>query len=202
VTVKAGSTEPTAEEAIAKVFSHPVRVKAWDLFHKGARSPNEIARELGEPVGNVAYHVRKLEKFNCIELVETRQVRGATEHFYRAIARAISDADEWESLSPAERRPISRHVVQLIVGDAVTADQAQTFDSRPDRHLSRTPMTLDEQGWKEMAALCEEFMDRAFALQSESTERAAKSGGGEQISVVASLLFHEMPVTKDRSADE
>ncbi len=35
-------------------------------------------------VSHLAYHIRVLRQLGFIELVETRQRRGALEHFYRA----------------------------------------------------------------------------------------------------------------------
>jgi hypothetical protein len=49
-------------------------------------------------VGYVAYHVRVLRKLGMIELVETRQVRGATQHFYRGIPQSHLDHDVWQKL--------------------------------------------------------------------------------------------------------
>jgi hypothetical protein len=45
-------------------------------------SPSELPDALGEPLGNVSYHVRILRELDCIELVRTEPRRGALEHFY------------------------------------------------------------------------------------------------------------------------
>lgn len=47
-----------------------------------ALSPREISIELGQPVTNVSYHVTELVKYEALQPVAHRQVRGATEHFY------------------------------------------------------------------------------------------------------------------------
>ena len=109
-------------------------------------SPNRIATELGEPLGNIAYHVRELEKYGCIELVDTKQRRGATEHYYRALSRTLIDTETWAKLPLEERRPTSRYGLQCIIADAIAADKAGTFDSRTDRHLTYFPVDLDEEG--------------------------------------------------------
>jgi Helix-turn-helix domain len=182
----------TAEDALAKVFAHPLRVKAWQMLNHAPSSPNQLALTLDEPLGNVAYHVRELEKFGCIELVDTKQRRGATEHFYRAIARPVIRTGEWGKLTPEERRPTSRYGMQLIVGDAISADTAGTFDSRPDRHLSRCPLLLDEQGWEKIAVACDDFLALVMKTQEESADRVADSAGeATAIPAVASLLFFE-----------
>ncbi len=47
---------------------------------------------------DVAYHVRVLRELEMIELVSTRQVRGATEHFYRSVAQPDLDDEIWNRL--------------------------------------------------------------------------------------------------------
>jgi DNA-binding transcriptional ArsR family regulator len=69
---------------LAKALSNDVRARALELLAEGARSPKLIATELGLDLRSVAYHVRVLQKLDCIELIETRPRRGAVEHVYRA----------------------------------------------------------------------------------------------------------------------
>ncbi len=80
-----GREEPDA--ILIKALSHPVRARALIALNQRVASPSEIADEQGEAVGYVAYHVRVLHELGVIELVNTRQVRGATQHFYRGTAR-------------------------------------------------------------------------------------------------------------------
>ena len=46
-------------------------------------SPSDLSYELRVPLSNVNYHVTELVRSGLIELARERQVRGATEHFYR-----------------------------------------------------------------------------------------------------------------------
>ena len=69
---------------LLKALAHPLRAKALPLFAEGAVSPVQVARQLDVDVSHLAYHIRVLRKLGLIELVETRQRRGALEHFYRA----------------------------------------------------------------------------------------------------------------------
>jgi DNA-binding transcriptional ArsR family regulator len=76
----------SADAVLLKALSHPVRARALTALSQRVASPSELASEQGEAVGYVAYHVRVLHELGVIELVKTRQVRGATQHFYRSTA--------------------------------------------------------------------------------------------------------------------
>jgi DNA-binding transcriptional ArsR family regulator len=73
---------------LAKALSNTLRADALALIAEGVDSPKRIAEKLGLDLRNVAYHVRVLKSLDCIELVEARPRRGATEHVYRLTERA------------------------------------------------------------------------------------------------------------------
>lgn len=72
-------------EAVARTHVIPLRLELLECFARSQKplSCVMLARELHEPLGNVAYHVRELEKRRLIQPAGTRPVRGALEHFYR-----------------------------------------------------------------------------------------------------------------------
>lgn len=176
--------------------SHPIRVRAMTILNERVASPNFIAKTINlesnlevEP-GLVSYHVKALVKAGLAELVETAQVRGATEHFYRAMDRVLLYTDDWAEVPEKERREWSEHAVSLVIHDAVRAFEAGTFDSRADRYLTRLPMKLDEQGWEAMSKAQDELLQRAFDIQAESDERRGKSGE-EAISAISVMATFE-----------
>lgn len=77
---------PVNWERLARATAHPLRVSILEILGiDGGRvlSPSDLSRELQIPLSNTNYHVTELAKAGLIELVRERQVRGATEHFYR-----------------------------------------------------------------------------------------------------------------------
>jgi DNA-binding transcriptional ArsR family regulator len=76
------------DQRLAKALSSSLRAQALNLIAEGVASPKAIAERLGLDVRGVAYHVRVLRELGCIELVETRQRRGAVEHIYRVVDSA------------------------------------------------------------------------------------------------------------------
>ena len=80
------SSVPVNWERLARATAHPLRVSVLEILGiDGGRvlSPSDLSRELQIPLSNTNYHVTELAKAGLIELVRERQVRGATEHFYR-----------------------------------------------------------------------------------------------------------------------
>jgi DNA-binding transcriptional ArsR family regulator len=171
----ARTTLDLVDPRIAKALSHPMRARILVILNERVASPNEIAETIDERLPNVSYHVRALLELGCIELVDTAQRRGAIEHYYRAIVRPFFSDRDWKRIPRSGRQAISDTALQIVWEDVANAVESGTFDSRSDRYLTHSPMTLDEQGWTEMKAV----MARAFAevekIESASAGRLKKS---------------------------
>ena len=93
-------------ERLARATAHPLRVSILEILGiDGGRilSPSDLSKELQIPLSNTNYHVTELAKADLIELVRERQVRGATEHFYRLPAKATAERSREETRTPALR---------------------------------------------------------------------------------------------------
>ena len=138
-------------------------------------SPRALAAALGEPLGNVSYHVRILRDLDCIELERTEPRRGALEHFYRAtVSPWLTDA-QWAQLPPAFRRRTLTRTLSEILGAASEAGRQGGFDG-PETHASRVALAVDEDGWAEITALLADTLAAALRIQAESADRQARRG--------------------------
>jgi predicted ArsR family transcriptional regulator len=177
------------EQVVAKAFAHPLRVQILIILNEKVASPNMLAQQLDQSLNLVAYHVRVLEKYDCIELVNTKQRRGATEHFYRATRRQFLTDSEWARLPKSLRSGVSGAALKSAFDDIEEALDKGTFDELDDRHLSRTPMVVDQKGWEDAAELLAGALDRLIEIQAESTERMAGSSEEGTHSKVVILHF-------------
>jgi DNA-binding transcriptional ArsR family regulator len=75
-----------AERKMIFLLQHPLRKRLLGLYIESREplSPKELADYTKEPLVNVALHVRVLRDHGAVELVTTREARGAVEHFYKA----------------------------------------------------------------------------------------------------------------------
>jgi DNA-binding transcriptional ArsR family regulator len=164
------------DRRLAKALSHPLRAHVLAILNERVASPNQIANELEEPLGNVSYHVKTLAEMGCIELVNTEPRRGAIEHFYRAVVRPFFSEKDWKRLPPSARQGISDATLQLIWEDTSDALDAGTFDGRTDRHLSRSRLVLDETGWEQVNDLLVNTMNRVGEIEAECAKRRSRDG--------------------------
>jgi hypothetical protein len=177
------------EQIVAKAFAHPLRVQILIILNERVASPNLLSQELGQSLNLVAYHVRVLEKYDCIELVDTKQRRGATEHFYRATRRQFLSDSEWARMPAALRPGLSGAMLKAVFDDIEEAVSKGTFDELQDRHLSRVPMVVDKKAWGDVVTLLLGTLDRLLEIQAEASERLAKGDETGMLSKVEMLHF-------------
>jgi DNA-binding transcriptional ArsR family regulator len=162
------------DATMMKALSHPVRARALTVLNERVASPSELAAEQEEAVGYVAYHVRVLRELELIELVNSRQVRGATEHFYRGTIKPYLSDDFWEKLPKDARRGVSVAGLDVLNQAVKQAFEAGTFDARVDRHLSNLSVNLDEQGWREAGDLLAKCLEGLVQISAEAESRNGK----------------------------
>jgi DNA-binding transcriptional ArsR family regulator len=196
----AKSATATTETTLATIVAHPTRARAFSILAERTASPVEIAQEIGKDVGHVGYHVRKLQELNLIELVDERPVRGAVEHFYRAIARPFVNEKEFAEMSLDDREAVTRYLLQLHVADVSRSMDEHVFDARPDHWMIRLPMVVDEEGFKELGALHAEMYERTLDIQARSDERRTGTDD-EGIPTMSTNMFFETP-TRQRPTPE
>ncbi len=71
-------------------LAHPLRrrILREAIADEGELSPRELASSLDQPLSRLSYHVRVLAQCGALELTRTQQIRGSTQHFYRAAVEA------------------------------------------------------------------------------------------------------------------
>jgi DNA-binding transcriptional ArsR family regulator len=181
------------DRRLVKALSHPLRMQLLSLLVVKVASPVELATQLGEPIGNVSYHIRMLADLELIELVSTTPRRGAIEHHYRAVERPFLTDEQWARIPQGTRKGVSASVIEHIVSDLRAAIVDDTLDARADRHLSRLPLVLDEEGWKDLMSVLSDTLDRAFEIQAASASRLVDSDEEGFAAQVAMAGFEPSP---------
>jgi predicted transcriptional regulator len=186
-------------ELLAQLVACINTVKVLTVLAERAASPKEIGDILGLKTATAAHHVKKLERLRLVELIYEEDVGGTIRHTYRAVIRPLVSTEEWDKLSVDERQRFSIWIVQLILADAAKSFQANVFDARSNRHLSRTPMITDEEGLDEVADIQNRALEDIIQSQAVIADRMARSGGTGMNILVAMMCF-ELPEPSDGPA--
>lgn len=179
------------QEVLVKALNHPVRVKALTILTERIASPKEISDQIEMPLSNVSYHVRVLDELGLVEIMEEEAVRGSVAHFYKAVERPLIDNPDWEKLDPSVRSAFSGYVIETLMSDAAGSLAAGVFDRREDRHLSRTPLLLDEKGWRRVSEIQARALDNI--LKEQAAAAARMNGSREEgIHAIAGMTCFEV----------
>jgi hypothetical protein len=158
---------------MAYVLSHPLRFSILNDMNTPPRrlSPSEYSEEIGEKLGNVSYHFRILHRAGCIEIVDTFQRRGATEHVYGPVRRAMAWTAEWEKLGSFVRQNVASSALGNAVKQTGAAIDEGTFDKRDDSHLSHDTLWTDEEGWEEIHSLFKVQLEELLTISKRIQSR-------------------------------
>lgn len=180
------------DQRLVKALAHPLRIQILEILTERVASPNDVAHQLDVGLTHVAYHTRALDRCGCLELVETAQRRGATEHFYKAAPHAFIGNQAWRRVPKSIRGGVTAASLQTFLDKAVSALEAGTIDDRDDTTLCWMPVFLDEEGWKEVSDILAEATDRVVKAQEASKQRADDAGkDARTISAVVALANFE-----------
>lgn len=167
----------TIDQRLVRALAHPLRVQILEILTERIASPNLLSEELDAGLTHVAYHTRALDKCGCLELVDTAQKRGATEHFYKALPYSFVGNMEWRKVPRTLRSAVTVATLQTFVDKVSAALEAGTMDDRDDTIFTWFPLLLDDQGWDEVNACMKEAINQILRIQARSKRRLSRRGG-------------------------
>jgi len=180
---------------LIRALDHLLRQHILLAAVAGPVSPNELSKLLGEGVSQVSYHVNVLRD-DCgrLELVKTKQRRGAIEHYYRANAKTLLPAKAWRGFKKGMRAVVGAGQASDLFNDLAAALKAGKLQG-PHDHISRTPLVLDAEGVRNVQAIAERATKEVEDEQQATAKRMKKAKGD-----VAELTGHSFAVLSFETA--
>jgi DNA-binding transcriptional ArsR family regulator len=142
-------------------------------------------------LGTISYHVRTLYDLGLLDLVSTRQRRGATEHFYRARRHPRFTDEAWSRLDAVPKQRMITAALDQIHDYATRSAAVGGFDAA-DAHFTRTSLKLDAQGWSELAEATKEWLRQAVAIEDAALERLTEEPDSTREAGLVILLFEAL----------
>jgi DNA-binding transcriptional ArsR family regulator len=177
------------EVRLGKAMAHPVRVRILEMMNERPIAPVEVANGIGVALSNVSYHFRTLLELDCIEAVGQEQVRGSMKTTWRSKVKLMFADLCFAGLDTEAKSALTGKALRTMavrVGDAFAA---RTLESRSDLHLSVQTISVNDEGWTEIASLLTMVMERVGEIERESADDLAS----ERFPATVSLMSFESP---------
>ena len=150
-----------------RALADPLRMRILEQLVQRPMTMSQLGDAFGESTAKMHYHVRELEKFGFIKLVEKRERGGFIEKYYRAVAKDVRVPPELLRASPTSElaRPIQDYFEKISreVLRSITRQQEQACFSVLDATLWVTREEFDELERQVQAMLAPYHEQRGIA---------------------------------------
>ncbi|HET9593868.1 MAG TPA: winged helix-turn-helix domain-containing protein [Solirubrobacterales bacterium] len=159
---------------MAKALSNGWRCRILMELTARPMSPSQFVEEIGGSLSHISRCFRELSSWGYVEVIEEKRGGrngGGVERIYRNTRRAYFDTDSWESLPRLVRTEVSWSFLSSYHDRVVEAVEAGTFDAETDRHLSWTPLLVEQADWNQICVTLDEVLNWLPELERESVGR-------------------------------
>jgi hypothetical protein len=192
---RVGHRLPRLPERLAKVFSHPLRAQLLALLNEQPGSPHDLMERLkaldeAHSLNLIAYHVRVLQRYEAIQLVDTETVRGATKHIYAANRKMLIDGDDWLELPDEAQIGICANAIGEAVERAQAALEQGTMP-KDDPVIVNLRLDVDDEAWKLIRERMTSAWDEVEKVQPGAIDRTPDPQ--KRFPVTVTLLAYKSP---------
>lgn len=194
---RVGHRLPRLPERLAKVFSHPLRAQLLALLNEQPGSPHDLMERLAaqsevHSLNLIAYHVRVLQRYEAIQLVDTENVRGATKHIYAANRKMLIDGDDWLELPDEAQIGICANAIGEAVERAQAALEQGTMP-KDDPVIVNLRLDVDDDAWELIRERMTIAWDEVEKVQPGAVDRSPDPQ--KRFPVTVTLLAYKSPRT-------
>lgn len=177
------------EEVVQYALGHRIRVHCLIVLNEGIYTAAEIAEKVGEPLNNVANHLRKMLEDGSIEIAKEERKRNVTQYWYRAVEIKTYTEEEAEAMPELHRRVTVGAIVQSGFAEVLAGLYAGTL-ADPKSVLYWSRYNVDQEGRRKMEALSTRYLEELREVEVEATNRRAESGE-EAVAMMANVAVFE-----------
>ncbi len=171
---------PPWPQRVGKVFADRLNLAIIDELNRAAMTPAQLHETLGvTTTQGILRRCRRLEKLGWTVNIDTEtggQLYGAHVYQFRAASPNVTEEDIVERIPPAARKGQSWDAFSRFVATSIDAVEGGTFNHRFDRHLTMSPMLVDEIGWAQVTEALGDFQKTLLALKAAARKRRRRKG--------------------------
>lgn len=180
---KVAKLSPPAQwpHRIGKVFSDRLDLAIIDELNRAALTPAQLHATLGgTSIQGFLRRCKRLTELGWVVNVKTQTggaLHGANVYEFRAASPSVSERDIIERIPAALHEGQNWDAFELFISTSVGAVDAGAFNSRSDRHLTMSPLLVDEIGWTQVTKALRSFEETLLRFEVELARRRKGEGG-------------------------
>lgn len=174
---------PPWTRRIGKVFSDRLDLAIVDELTHATMTPAQLHTTLGGTSRQgFLRRCKRLAKLGWTVNINTQtggQLHGANVYQFRAASPNVSVSDIIEKIPAACRKGQSWDAFQSFIATSISAVDAGTFNNRFDRHLTMSPLLVDEIGWAQVTRALRSFEETVLRLEYKLAKRPRRNDVSE-----------------------
>lgn len=165
------SPAPPWPVRIGKVFADDLNLAIVDELNHSAMTPSQLHATLGGATSKT--FLRKCKRLTSlgwavdVDKQTGGKLHGANLYQFRAASPSISESEIFECIPASARSGQSWEAIQRFISTSIKALDAGTFNNRFDRHLSLSPLLVDEIGWAQVNMALRKFEQAAMDIEAD-----------------------------------
>jgi hypothetical protein len=173
---------PPWPRRVGKVFMDSVDLAIVDELNANARTPVELQATFGGSRSRP--YLRRCERLVhlgwavCIDSKSGGPLHGAKVTLFRAAAPNVTESDIYAKVPRPVRKGRDWDTFRRFIATSIGAIGAGTFNNRTDRHLSMSPLLLDELGQDQVLTVINAFKADLRRLEKNVAKRRRKGRDG------------------------
>jgi hypothetical protein len=177
---KAGpmTSPPPWPQRIGKVFSDRLDLEIVDELNRATMTPAQLHTTLGGANSQAFLRrCKRLMDLGWAVNIDTETggaLYGASVYRFRAAAPNVSESDIYERVPAAARKGRSWDAFKPFIATSIGAIEAGRFNNRVDRHLTMSPLLVDEIGWSQVTKALRIFEDTLVRVEGDVAMRRGR----------------------------
>jgi len=166
---------PPWPQRVGKVFADRLNLAIIDELNRAAMTPAQLQETLeATTTQGILRRCRRLEKLGWTVNIHTEtggRLHGASVYQFQAASPNITKEDIVRGIPSAAQKGQSWDAFSRFVTSSIHAVDAGTFNNRFDRHLTMSPMLVDEIGWVQVTEALRTLEKTLLTLESAAGKR-------------------------------
>lgn len=180
---KAGAMSPPPPwpQRIGKVFADRLDFAIIDELNRATMTPAQLHATLGGTSSQgFLRRCKRLTDLGWAVNIDTETggaLHGANVYLFRAAAPNVSESNIYDRIPAAARNGRSWDAFRPFIATSIGAVEAGSFNNRFDRHLTMSPLLVDEIGWTQVTRALRTFEKTLLRLEEFAGRRRGEGGG-------------------------